>query len=85
MAGIREWLEQHGLGDHAGAFEVEQIELSDLPDLTDDDRSRERGPKWARPLLGCNRQVGLESGAKAARGRLRAAGEIGASRTDALR
>jgi class 3 adenylate cyclase/tetratricopeptide (TPR) repeat protein len=37
MAGIREWLEQHGLGDHAGAFEVEQIELPDLPDLTDDD------------------------------------------------
>jgi class 3 adenylate cyclase/tetratricopeptide (TPR) repeat protein len=37
MAGIREWLEQHGLGDHAGAFEVEQIDLSDLPDLTDND------------------------------------------------
>jgi class 3 adenylate cyclase len=37
MAGIREWLEQHGLGDHTGAFEVEQIEIADLPHLTDDD------------------------------------------------
>jgi class 3 adenylate cyclase/tetratricopeptide (TPR) repeat protein len=37
MAGIREWLEQHGLGEHAGAFEVEQIEIADLPYLSDDD------------------------------------------------
>jgi class 3 adenylate cyclase/tetratricopeptide (TPR) repeat protein len=37
MAEIRHWLEGLGLGEFAKAFEAEQIELSDLPDLSDDD------------------------------------------------
>src|ERR1700722_18283761 len=35
--GIREWLNSHGLSDYADRFVENRIDLSVLPDLTDDD------------------------------------------------
>ena len=37
MPGIREWLSSHGLSDYADRFAEHRIDLSVLPDLTDDD------------------------------------------------
>ena len=37
MPGIREWLSSHGLSDYADRFADNRIDLSVLPDLTDDD------------------------------------------------
>src|ERR1700729_1336453 len=37
MPGIREWLSSHGLSDYADRFIQNRIDLSVLPDLTDDD------------------------------------------------
>ena len=37
MPGIREWLSSHGLSDYADRFAENRIDLSVLPDLTDDD------------------------------------------------
>src|SRR3984957_2292184 len=37
MPGIREWLSSHGLSDYADRFVENRIDLSVLPDLTDDD------------------------------------------------
>jgi class 3 adenylate cyclase/tetratricopeptide (TPR) repeat protein len=37
MPGIREWLNSHGLSDYADRFVENRIDLSVLPDLTDDD------------------------------------------------
>ena len=37
MGGIREWLEQRGLGEFAQAFESERVDLEALPELTDAD------------------------------------------------
>ena len=37
MAEIRPWLEQLGLGQYAGDFEAEEIELGDLSDLSEAD------------------------------------------------
>ena len=37
MSEIRDWLEGQGLGDHAEAFEAEQIDLDALPDITEAD------------------------------------------------
>src|SRR3984957_16359672 len=35
--GIREWLNSHGLSDYADRFVQNRVDLSVLPDLTDDD------------------------------------------------
>ena len=37
MPGIREWLSSHGLSDYADRFVENRIDLSVLPDLTDED------------------------------------------------
>jgi class 3 adenylate cyclase len=37
MPGIREWLNSHGLSEYADRFAENRIDLSILPDLTDDD------------------------------------------------
>jgi class 3 adenylate cyclase/predicted ATPase len=37
MLGIREWLSSHGLSEYADCFAENRIDLSVLPDLTDDD------------------------------------------------
>ena len=37
MPGIREWLSSHGLSEYADRFAENRIDLSILPDLTDDD------------------------------------------------
>ena len=37
MPGIREWLSSHGLSEYADRFAENRIDLSVLPDLTDDD------------------------------------------------
>src|ERR1700722_6135577 len=37
MPGIREWLNSHGLSEYADRFAQNRIDLSILPDLTDDD------------------------------------------------
>jgi class 3 adenylate cyclase len=37
MSGIREWLSSHGLSEYAERFAENRIELSILPDLTDED------------------------------------------------
>ena len=37
MPGIREWLNSHGLSEYAERFAENRIDLSILPDLTDDD------------------------------------------------
>src|ERR1700735_5326198 len=37
MPGIREWLDSHGLSEYADRFAENRIDLSILPDLTDDD------------------------------------------------
>ena len=37
MPGISEWLSSHGLSEYADRFVRNRIDLSVLPDLTDDD------------------------------------------------
>ena len=37
MPGIREWLGSHGLSEYADRFAENRIDLSILPDLTDED------------------------------------------------
>ena len=37
MSGIREWLHSHGLSEYADRFSESRVDLSVLPDLTDDD------------------------------------------------
>ena len=37
MLGIRQWLSSHGLSEYADRFAENRIDLSVLPDLTDDD------------------------------------------------
>ena len=37
MPGIREWLSSHGLSEYADRFAENRIDLSILPDLTDED------------------------------------------------
>ena len=37
MPGIREWLNSHGLSEYADRFAENRIDLSILPDLTDED------------------------------------------------
>ena len=37
MPGISEWLSSHGLSEYADRFAKNRIDLSVLPDLTDDD------------------------------------------------
>ena len=37
MAGVREWLRSHGLSEYADRFAENRIDLSILPDLTDED------------------------------------------------
>ena len=45
MPGIREWLNSHGLSEYADRFAQNRIDLSILPDLTDDDL-KERLLTW---------------------------------------
>ena len=45
MPGIREWLSSHGLSEYADRFAENRIDLSVLPDLTDDDL-KELGVFW---------------------------------------
>ena len=63
MPAIREWLARQGLGDHAGLFEAEQIEATDLPDLTDDDLKALGLPMGPRKRL--LRAIASERGAEA--------------------
>jgi class 3 adenylate cyclase/predicted ATPase len=51
MPGIREWLNSHGLSEYADRFAENRIDLSILPDLTDDDL------KELRVLLGDRRRI----------------------------
>ena len=51
MPGIREWLSSHGLSEYADRFAENRIDLSILPDLTDDDL------KELRVLLGDRRRI----------------------------
>lgn len=37
MPGIREWLSSHGLSEYADRFAANRIDLSILPDLSDED------------------------------------------------
>ena len=37
MSGVREWLRSHGLSEYADRFAENRIDLSILPDLTDED------------------------------------------------
>ena len=37
MSDIRRWLEEHGLGQYADAFEAEQVSIANLADLTEDE------------------------------------------------
>ena len=51
MPGIREWLNSHGLSEYADRFAENRIDLSILPDLTDDDL------KELHVLLGDRRRI----------------------------
>lgn len=51
MGGIRHWLEGLGLGDYVEAFEAEQIEVSDLPELTETDLEKLGLPMGPRKRL----------------------------------
>jgi hypothetical protein len=47
MTAVRQWLESLGLGQYAEPFEIEEIEIADLRDLTEADLER-LGLPWAR-------------------------------------
>jgi hypothetical protein len=51
MTAVRQWLESLGLGQYAEPFEIEEIEIADLRDLTEADLERLGLPMGPRKRL----------------------------------
>ena len=49
MQQIADWLEKLGMSEYAQRFAENGIDVSALPDLTDQDLERYRRPPWASP------------------------------------